>query len=84
MPLHPRTKAATIVVYECVGPEEWKPLKPAEVPDWLKEPEVMGEMVKGWILEGVDGKFYRAKKLADSKVVMHQKRSVMHKRPTIQ
>lgn len=26
---------------------EWEPLKPEDVPDWVKAPEVMGHLVKG-------------------------------------
>lgn len=73
---------ANIVVYQGDG-ESWTPLKPAETPEWLKEPQIMGEMVAGYIVER-DGEFYRAKKLADSKLVLSQGKAVLHKRPTIQ
>jgi hypothetical protein len=75
-------KFANIVVYRMAGQDQWEPIMPADTPALLKEPEVMGEMVAGYIIEH-DGAFYRAKKLAESKVVLSQKRAVMHRRPQI-
>jgi hypothetical protein len=29
------------------GETDWKPVKPEDVPEWLKKPEVLGAMVEG-------------------------------------
>ena len=75
-------KLANIVVYKGDG-EAWTPLTPSATPEWLKEPDIMGEMIAGYIVER-DGDFYRAKKLGDSKIVLSQGKAVLHRRPTIQ
>lgn len=81
-------KAATVVVYKFEGRDSegndfWKPLEPKDVPDFLKAPDNMGDLVAGAILEH-EGAFYRGRKLADTKIVMHNQRAVMYRRPTIQ
>lgn len=76
-------KCANIVVYRANAEGGWDPLKAEDTPEDIKEPEIMGEMVSGLIIEYGEH-FYRARKLSDSKIVMHEGRSVMHKRPVVQ
>lgn len=41
-------KQAQLVIYKSEnGRDNWKPLSPGEVPDWVKAPEVMGRLVAG-------------------------------------
>ena len=39
---------------------QWQPVLPPEVPEILKDPEMMGSLVDGNVAELSDGYFYRA------------------------
>lgn len=61
-----RTMAAPLVIYVAEsehGP--WSPLKPADVPEWLKNQDTLGELVQGFMCcdPKKDGRWYRAEKL---------------------
>lgn len=75
-------KLANIVVYQAAD-GKWTPILPADTPEWVKEPEVMGDMIAGAIVER-DGQFFRARKVSDSKLVLHDGRVTAYRRPTIQ
>lgn len=43
-------KQARLVIFESPhGRGEWKPLKPEDVPAWVKNPDVLGRIVSGEI-----------------------------------
>lgn len=53
------------------GPEGWKPLRPEEVPEWVRHPDVLGTMVKGAMAHdprGADTRWFRAQRVADTTV----------------
>lgn len=42
------TKQAVLVVYESAnGRDNWKPLQAADVPEWVRHPDIMGRLVGG-------------------------------------
>lgn len=41
--------ASVIVCASADGHPPWKPLMPKDVPDWIKDPDVMGNMIGEWI-----------------------------------
>lgn len=45
-------------------------MMPKDTPEFLKDPEAVADLVQGAILEDADGVFYRAKRLADSPMVL--------------
>lgn len=48
---------------------KWVAQMPVAIPDWVKDPEVISDLVDGHIVER-DGEFYRAHRLADSPLVL--------------
>lgn len=65
-------KAARFVVYRFAAgqpAQPWVPLMPEDTPAWLKEPDPMGDMAQGAILEH-EGNYYKAVKLEDSPIVV--------------
>lgn len=54
-----------LVIYQSKDCVTFDPIKPAEVPDWVKDPDILGRMVDGeavsndqenwYIARGVDG-----------------------------
>lgn len=64
-------KAGTLVIYRSsTGKRKWKPVLPAAVPAWLKDPEVLGRLVAGEMAHKPKEGWYRAEKLADSPIVI--------------
>lgn len=42
------TKSAVCIIYKSPdGENNWTPVKPEDVPGWIKEPDVMARLVKG-------------------------------------
>lgn len=64
---------AQIVVYSSDDGENWDLVKPEDVPNWVKDPDVMGWLVKGnmcrndvpnWVKDPEARKWYRAERLS--------------------
>lgn len=55
---------AKAIVFVCED-DTWRPLKPYNVPDAIKAPDAMGQMLSGEILELSDGRLYRAERLPE-------------------
>lgn len=52
------------VVFVSETGDDWEPVKPYNVPDWVKREEVMGDMMRGEIVSLDEaGPFYCAKPL---------------------
>lgn len=46
--IDPRQKQAHFIVYRSPhGRGDWTPVLPQDVPEWVKDPDVMGEMARG-------------------------------------
>lgn len=59
-----KTRVAQFVFYVSDdGIDNWSPLKPDEVPEELKDPDLIGYMAAGEILESPESKFYRVQKM---------------------
>lgn len=44
-----KLKHAVLVIYQSPnGQDNWEPVKPEDVPEWLKKPDVMGRLVNGY------------------------------------
>lgn len=44
----PRQKTANFIIYRSKdGRGDWSPVLPQDVPAWVKDPDVMGEMARG-------------------------------------
>lgn len=43
--------------------ESWIPVKPYNVPEWLKHPDIMADMVEGYWVNNDDKAWYRAEVL---------------------
>lgn len=65
------TSLVNLAILKCVGEDEWEPIKPSDLPDWIKDPEVIGELTVGAILEH-DGLYYRGHALADTGLILPQ------------
>lgn len=78
-PRSPRslTKTGVIVVYQSEDGERWIPVKPAEVPEWVKDLGTMGAMVNGSAAKKGDSPWYRAEKVSDSAILMPNPTLVM-------
>ena len=55
------------------GRDQWEPVKPADVPDWVKAEDVMGRLVNGDMcvdptLGDSGSDFYRVEKISDVSV----------------
>ena len=44
--------ARLIILRSANGEDGWTPVKPDDVPAWLKEPDVMGRLVAGEMAQG--------------------------------
>jgi hypothetical protein len=44
--------ARLIILRSANGEDDWTPVKPEDVPDWLKDPVVMGRLVAGNMAQG--------------------------------
>lgn len=54
-------KTTNLVIYHYAGePDKWRALPPHEVPEWVRGPEVVADLVEGYIVNR-DGAYYRAK-----------------------
>lgn len=63
-------KAAKIIVYHSLDSEHWTPILPADVPEWVKEPNTMGRLVKGDMAQtNGGGGWYRAEIAEDGPVL---------------
>lgn len=57
----PKTKTAKAVIFVSEDGDTWQPVKPYNVPDWLKDPAAMGHMMAGELLEDLNAqKIYKA------------------------
>ena len=57
---------APMVVYSSKDTVQWLPVFPGDVPEFLKEPEVMGQLVKGYMAKAPqDDIWYRAERHAE-------------------
>ena len=45
-------EALMIILRSPNGEDGWTPVKPEDVPDWLKEPDAMGRLVDGYMAQG--------------------------------
>ena len=64
--LKSEAKQGHLIIY--VSPSykgPWDPLKPEDVPEWIKDQDILGELVAGQMCSDPkkDGKWYRAEKL---------------------
>lgn len=58
----PHTKIARAVISSTMDGETWEFVEPAQVPSWLKDESVMGDMLSGAIVfQDEDGPFYTAR-----------------------
>ena len=44
--------ARLVILRSANGEDDWTPVKPEDVPDWLRDPDVMGRLVAGNIAQG--------------------------------
>lgn len=50
---------AMIVIYSSNGIEDWEPVLPADVPDWIKnDPDMIGKMISGLMCKKRDSEFW--------------------------
>jgi len=47
--------ARLVILRSANGEDDWTPVKPEDVPDWLRDPDVMGRLVAGYIAQGPVG-----------------------------
>lgn len=65
----PKVRAVNLVMFRSLdpdaAPEKWTPIKPVEVPEFLKSDDVIAKLVEGFMVEpiGADPHFYRAEQL---------------------
>ena len=45
-------EAMVVVMRSANGEDGWEPVKPEDVPDWVKEPDCMGRLVAGDMAQG--------------------------------
>ncbi|MCA9340177.1 MAG: hypothetical protein KDA17_04660 [Candidatus Saccharibacteria bacterium] len=58
------TTTASAVVFVSDDAQSWQPVKAFNVPDWVKEPDVMSDMLTGVIVSLEEaGPFYKAKRV---------------------
>jgi hypothetical protein len=63
----PVQKKARAVIFVSENGENWTPISPETVPEWLQEPYTMGLMMAGEVLEDIDGqKLYKAQAVPDA------------------
>lgn len=62
----PKPTAANAVVLVCEDGESWRPLEPFNVPDTIKDPEMMGYMMAGEELETDDGRLFKVECIANA------------------
>jgi hypothetical protein len=56
-----KTLATRAIVFSSVDGEDWEPLEPDNVPDWVKSRDVMGDMIDGAVVAAADaGPYYCA------------------------
>lgn len=72
-------KVATLVVLHSPDTEDWKPVMPAETPEWVKEPDVMGRLVAGDMAHREGEGWYRVQKLADSPLLLPKPKAIEHR-----
>ena len=65
------TAIVNMAILKCVGEDQWEPIMPADLPDWIKDPEAIGELAVGAILEH-DGLYYRGHATADTRILVPQ------------
>lgn len=59
-----RQMTANAVIFVSTDGDNWSPVKPYNVPKALKDPEAMGYLMAGEIIELADGDLYKAQKVA--------------------
>lgn len=70
-------KAATLVIWHSrTGKRKWNPVLPAEVPEWVKDKDVLGRLVAGEKAYMKGYGWFRAEKIADSPILLPQPRRV--------
>ena len=68
-----------VVLASADGAEPWKPVHPADVPAWVKDPVTMGRLESGEMAQdGPDGEWYRADKVAESLLVLPPEANLKH------
>lgn len=57
--------AKLVVEVSITGDPPWHPVKSEEVPDWLKDPDVMGYLVEGGVahVPDLNTPYYRARRV---------------------
>ena len=63
-------KFGNIVICVLTDADQWVPVPPAEVPEWIKgNPELLGMLLVGQEVQDGNGPWYRAVKLDDSSLL---------------
>lgn len=60
------TEGVLIIYVSPNGRENWQPVLPQDVPEWLKDPDILGELVSGEMACKADEEipvWYRAEKV---------------------
>lgn len=77
-------KYANVVVLKKAhqNARNWEPVKPEDVPEWLKAPEVMGQLVKGQCAhkESAGKEWYVARPAAEAAKILHAQLLAQEKR----
>ena len=58
-----KTKTASAVFFMSLDGETWEPMRPKDVPEGLKDKDVLGYMMAGEIMESQDNVFYRVERV---------------------
>ena len=78
-------KLARLVVLESEsGEAPWHPVPPTDVPEWVKDPEVVGSLIAGEMAQCGDSGWFRAEKLEDSTLLVSAAPNLKHKPEVLQ
>lgn len=59
--IQPVKKTGRFVIYRSVDETQWAPVKPGEVPSWIKEPDIISHLASGFAVQDKnDGAWYGA------------------------
>ncbi len=64
------TKVARAVILKSDDEVRWEPVRPEDVPEWLKEEDVMGNLVAGAMAKREGTPWFRAQVLDSSPILV--------------
>jgi hypothetical protein len=65
-------EAMLVILMSADGEEPWYPVLPEKVPEWLKHPDVMANLVHGEMAQQAGGlTWYRAEKVSSEGEIKH-------------